>query len=280
MKKHTLLAATLLASTVASSASAEGLSFGVDFALGAWANHSTQIGLASKQDRVTGKLGLSVANDFGMFTGQMDLNFQTLTRPSDGDEDATQGLVDATLRAMRDFGGVRAGLFLGKGEHEDFGDSNQYMSYQFAGIDAEKEMGFGTVFGQFGYLDSADEYDEGIRRATFLRIGAEYQLGSDIALTGALSMARGRGVWDGDDKPAKVLGIELGVEKALGDSGMTLYGSYEHTSLITDNNGEDYGDEFGTLWVGLKYDFGGDNSRGRKLPNLGQWVAYYANEIE
>lgn len=285
MVRLSTTALALLAASIASTATAEGLSFGVDFALGAWANHSAAAGLANKEDRVTGKLGISVANDFGMFIGQLDLNLQTITRPADlaeedtFEEDATHGLADVTLRAMRDFGGTNVGLFLGKGEHDDFGDSDQYMSYQFVGLDAERETGFGAVFGQIGYLDSTDEYSEGLQRATFLRAGAAYRVASGLALTGAFSMAEGR-AYGRDASSSSVLGIEFGVEKALGDSGMTLYGSYEHTKLSIEDYTGDTGDEFGTLWVGLKYDFGGNTKRGSKLPNIGQWVAYQANEVE
>lgn len=274
--KTQLLATAALIAGLAGTASAE-LSFGIDAAVGAWANHSASFGLDEKRDRKTGKLGLSVANDFGGFVGQADLNWQALTMVDD-DEDATKSIFDLSLRAMRDFGAMRGGVFLGKGEHQDYGDSDEYMSYQFIGFDAEKDMSFGTVYGQIGYVDSWDEYGEGTQRATFVRVGADYQIGSDLTLTGAFSAASGR-KWDSDIYSTKVLGLEIGLSKALGDSGMSLYGSYEHTKIETDYEGG-YGDEFGTLWVGLKMDLGGGTKRGHKLPNLGQWVAYNANEIE
>ena len=275
MKTYMLASAAIVAG-LAGSASAE-LSFGIDAAVGTWANHSTDTGLQGHRDRKTGKLGLSVANDFGGFVGQVDLNWQALTMV-DGDEDATKSIFDLTLRGMRDFGGVQGGVFLGKGEHQDYGDSDEYMSYQFIGFDAEKDMSFGTVYGQLGYLDSRDEYGEGTQRAAFLRVGGDYEIGNGLTVTGAFSMAKGR-KWDSDQYGVDILGIELGVEKAIGDNGLSLYGSYEHTKIEVDYK-DGYGDEFGTLWVGLKMNLGGDTKRGSKLPNLGQWVAYNANEVE
>jgi hypothetical protein len=139
-------------------------------------------------------------------------------------------------------------------------------------------MSFGSVFGQVGYVDSWDEYDEGTEQATFVRVGADYKLGADLTLTGALSMAKGH-KWGDDKYGVDILGVELGIEKELGDNGISLYGSYEHTKVNVDY-WDGYGDEFGTLWVGLKMNLGGDTKRGSKLPNLGQWVAYNANEVE
>jgi hypothetical protein len=139
MKTYLLASAAMIAG-LAGSASAE-LSFGIDAAVGTWANHSTDTGLEGHRDRKTGKLGLSVANDFGGFVGQADLNWQALTSV-DGDEDATKSIFDVTLRGMRDFGTMRGGIFLGKGEHQDYGDSDEYMSYQFIGFEGSKVRRF------------------------------------------------------------------------------------------------------------------------------------------
>ena len=102
-----------------------------------------------------------------------------------------------------------------------------------------------------------------------------------MVLTGAVSMAGGV-KYDDSDYKNHVLGLELGLEKSIGDSGLSVYGSYEFTQIYYENSfvGDDYGDNFSTVWLGLKYDLGGDTKRDSKLPNLGQWVAYNANEVE
>lgn len=286
--KSRLIAATVLVGGLANSASAEGLSYGVDAAIGGWWNRNggsglePACGICNKEQRVTGKLGLSVANDFGGFTGQIDLGFQTVSPESEAASsgDATNHTADVALRMMRDFGNVRAGLFMGYGEHDDYGDSDENMSYSFAGIDASMETGFGAVFGQIGRLDSVDEFSEGPKDATFIRVGAEYDIGNDMVLSGAISTHDG--YKDGDpDYTNSTFGLELGLEKALGN-GLSVYGTYEYTKMSTyyPNDGLDYGDTFSTVWVGLKVDLGGTRSNSRKLPNFNQWVAYNANEIE
>lgn len=284
--KRVILCGVLL-STTAGIAQAEGLSFGADLAIGQWSNTDGGSGLESnegidgKDDRFTGKLGLTAASDFGMFVGQIDLNYQHLARASSSldDDDATMEMLDVTLRGMKDFGTVRAGLFLGYGTHNDYGDSDENMYYKYIGIDASAPVSFGEVFGQVGYLDSHDEYDEGTQQAPFLRVGATYNLASDMTLSGAVSIAGGRK--DGpDDYQNHILGLELGLEKAITDTGLSVYGSYEYTRIYSYDAPDKYGDNFGTVWLGVKYDLGGSTKRGGKLPNFGQWVAYNANEIE
>ena len=73
--------------------------------------------------------------------------------------------------------------------------------------------------------------------------------------------------------------MELGLEKALSDD-LSIYGSYEYTRIFYKSGSDKFGDNFGTVWLGLRYNLGGDTKRGGKLPNVGQWIAYNANEIE
>lgn len=282
MKKQLLATAALIAG-LAGTASAE-LSYGVDAALGYWTNGNGGMGLDSSggisgtDQRMAGRVNLSIANDFGGFVGQVDLFFQTLDRadPALDDDDATSSMGDLTLRGMRDFNGTRAGLFLGYGEQDDYGDSNENMTYEFLGLDASRDTGFGQVYGQLGYLDSHDEYDEGIHNAWFLRVGAETSIAPDMTVFGAVSAANGL-LWD--DYDAQVLGLEVGVEKALGN-GMSLYGSIDWTRQYYKDSGNNFGDNFTTAWVGVKWNLDGKESRAKKLPQIGTWVSYFANEIE
>ncbi len=283
-----LFVASLVAvTTAAASAHAQGLSFTGDVALGYWENTDGGSGLEStggidgRDSRGTARLGLSVANDFGSFIGQIDLNYQKLERASSAldDDDATSEMLDVTLRAMRDFGGFEGGLFLGYGIHNDYGDSDENMGYRYVGLDVAAPVSFGSVFGQVGFLDSFDEYDEGTQDAPFLRVGATYSLASDTSLFGAVSWAGGKKYGE-SAYDNTIVGLELGIEKALNDSGLSVYASYDHTRMYYTYEGVKSGDNFGTLWVGLKMNLGGDTKRGGKLPNFGQWVAYNANEIE
>ena len=284
--KRAILCSVLLGAT-AGIAHAEGLSFGADLAIGQWSNSDggsdidSNGGINGEDDRFTGKLGLSAANDFGMFVGQIDLNYQHLARASASldDDDATMEMLDVTLRGMKDFGTVQAGLFLGYGTHNDYGDAELNMYYKYIGIDASAPVSFGEVFGQIGYLDSHDQYGEGTQQAPFLRVGATYNLASDMTLSGAVSLAGGR-KYGSDDYQNHILGLELGLEKAITDTGLSVYGSYEYTRIYYDDAPDNFGDTFGTVWLGVKYDLGGSAKRGGKLPNFGQWVAYNANEIE
>jgi hypothetical protein len=266
---------------------AQDLSFNGDVSIGTWQNENGGTGLVENfgindaVSRQTARLNLSVARTFSAFTGQVDLGYQAFSAaPRTADtEDATNHTLDLTLRGMRDFGAYKVGAFIGSGQHNDYGDSDLKMSYDFAGIETTKAMGFGDMFGQAGYLDSDDEFGEGLQRAYFLRVGATYTLGK-FAVSGALSAADGRRHY-GDNTVGRVYGLELGVEHPIAQTGLVAFGTYEWTrATYSDNNAPPSGDEFRTLYAGIKFDLGGKTQHGKKLPNIGQWVAYQANEIE
>jgi hypothetical protein len=268
-------------------ASAQELSFNGDLSLGKWQNENGGTGLPTTNgindavSRNTARLNLSVARNFAAFTGQVDLGYQAFSAAPDtaDTDDATNHTVDLTLRGLRDFGGYRVGAFIGAGRHDDYGDSDRQMSYEFVGVETSKAMGFGDVFGQAGYLDSDDEYGEGLQRAYFLRLGATYTLGK-FALTGALSAAEGRR-HQTDDTEGRIYGLELAVEHPIAETGLVAFSSYEWSrATYSDNGAPPNGDEFQTLYAGIKFDLGGKAQHAKKLPNIGQWVAYQANEIE
>lgn len=290
MGRTTICAGVLLAlaGTATGTVQAQEVSLGFDASVGVWANANGGSGLLPNggldgvDRRTTGRFAVSAALDFGAVIGQLDLKQQGLepASPALDDDDATQVLRDATLRLMRDFGGLRAGLFLGKGRHDDYGDSDLPMGYDFQGLEASAAIGSGAVFGQVGRFDSFDEFDEGIQDASFVRLGGAAAIGSGYTLSGAVSYARGLAY--GVD-PARVKGLELSLQRAIEGTPYTVYASYDYTRIeywdAVKPAGK-IGDTFGTVWIGMRIDLGSPTKRGGALPEIGRWVAYRANEIE
>lgn len=282
MKTAALCASFLVA--MIGPAPAQDLSVGLDSSVGLWGNRnggsgfSTNYGIDGIDQRRTGRIALSLATDLGPYVGQVDLAYQGLEPPNPNlhTDDATDFMVDATLRLMRDYGPLQAGLFLGQGLHDDYGDSDETMGYGFFGLDLAAESGPATLFAQIGRLDSFDDQNEGTQDASFLRLGASRDIGGGYTLTGAVFLARGLKY---AVSPLQIEGAEIGVERHIAATPYTLYARYDHTQIVF-TNGSDFGDTFNTLWVGVKMDLGGQTRRGGRLPDFGQWVAYNANEIE
>ena len=119
---------------------------------------------------------------------------------------------DLALRLRRDFGGFTGGVFLGYGDHNDHGDSDEAMYYTFGGIKAEHAMSFGSVFGEVGYFDFNDEYDEGTRPAPYLRGGMIYNLPNAFVLTGSFGCAGGK-KYTTDSFTNHIVNVEIGIER-------------------------------------------------------------------
>lgn len=178
------------------------------------------------------------------------------------------------------------GAFIGVGRHDDTGDSDEDMGYWFDGIEASAGMGWGNIFGQIGYLDSFDEYDEGTQSAPFIRVGATYFIDDNFAVTAAGSLAGGV-KYDDDDYPNRIIGLEIEPEYKFAESPISVFARYEFNQISYETPaGDRYGDTFHAFKVGLRIRSDGtlrDNlSGGGSLssPMAGPWVAYNANEIE
>lgn len=176
------------------------------------------------------------------------------------------------------------GAFGGIGKHEDYGDSDEPMGYWFVGAEALAQTDWGHVFGQVGYLDSYDEYDEGTQQAPFVRAGLTYFIDDNFAITAAGSLAGGRKSGSGGF-PNRTIGLEIEPEYKFADSPVSIFGRYEFNQ-ISYVDGPTYGDNFHVFKVGLRIRSDGtlrDNLSGGggvTTPMAGQWTAYNANEIE
>lgn len=281
--KITLAASAAAAVLVSGIAYAEP-SYQVDVGIGYWGNEDGGNGMYSnggidgKDDRLSGKLGFSVAMPFANgWTGEFEFNSNYFTPASQSldNDDATQNTVDTTLHAFRDFNGVTVGGFFGFGLHDDYGDSDGGMGYRYAGLEAWKDFGAYDLYGQIGMLDSYDEYDEGTRNAGFINVGGSYAFNDITRMTGALGFSRGDKY--SSDYQNSIYNVKLGVERDFGK--FTGVAGYEWTQ-ISYKDGSRYGDTFNELYVGLRMNFGGSATHAPDLPSFGKWVAYNANEIE
>ncbi len=212
-------------------------------------------------------------------TGQVDFTSNDYEGADIGldTDDSTMFSRDVALRLRRDFGGFVAGTFLGYGDQDDNGDSDLSMSYTFAGLEAERATAFGSIFGEAGYLDSKDEFDEGTQRAPYVRAGLVYNLPNDFVMTGSVGYAGGRKYGE-DIYDNNIINAEIGVERAVTGQ-LSVYGSYDYNRIWYEEDAENLGDTFGTVYVGVRMTLG-NTTAARPLSPLGKWVSYNANEIE
>lgn len=286
--KNTLFVAATIAALGGTAAAAQELSYQVSGSIGAWQNQNggadieSNFGLAGTDTRTAAELDFSAAYGFASgYTAVAALGFGAF---SDADEelnfdDSTKSTADLTLRVLRDAGAYTFGGFIGSGQHDDDGDSDEDMTYQFAGAEVATDLAFGELFAQVGYLDSTDEYDEGTQDAPFVNFGGSYGFSNGYAVLGSLGFAGGNKYGD-EESNNRIINLTLGVERTFGD--VAVNASYEATQISYKFDGDDerYGDTFGTLSIGATYAFGGAGDHGSKLPNFGNWVAFNANEIE
>jgi hypothetical protein len=286
MAFKTLPASTLAVSLLATQAAAQDMSFAFEGAYGAWANRNGGAGITDNgglngtDTRAVSQLSFGVAREFTpRFAASAQIAYgHWSSAASDLDtDDATQSTLDATLRGFwQGNGPVRYSAFFGIGEQNDYGDSDQDMSYAFVGADAEWDTDFGSVFTQIGYFDSSDEFSEGTQNAPFIRVGGIYEFGLDYAATAAFSVAGGEKYVNKLDN--RTLNIELGLEKDFGS--FVGFARYEWTQISYKFGGDRFGDTFETLSLGVRLVLGGDVDHGPSIAPIGRWVAYNANEIE
>ena len=265
------------------SAAAEGLSFEATATIGSISNEDggneilSNSGIDDQYTRQTDGLNLSVAYGFGDgLTAVGMLDYGTISSPNDDEEDATQSTRDLTLRLLADRAGVTFGGFIGAGNHGDYGDSYEPMTYSFAGAEISGDTSYGGYYAQVGYLDSTDEYDEGTQDAPFVNVGAYYDV-SAYTFSGSFGYAGGTKYGSLDTN--RILNANLGVARDFGD--YELFANYDLLEISYEDPGNDrLGDTFGTFSLGVNFALGGAANHGSPLPSLGNWVAFNANEIE
>jgi opacity protein-like surface antigen len=231
-------------------------------------------------------LGYEFANGIGL---QGDVYGAKFEDPDEGDlDDWTDNFVHGAGHVYYRFGNVLVGAFGGYGSHDDTGDSDDSMTYWFGGAEAKMLTGWGSVFGQVGYLDSQDEYDEGTQEAPFVRLGANYFVNDNLALKIDGSYAGGDKYGPDFAYDNRILDLGLEAEYKAEAFPVSAFGRYEFTQVSWEDpdDGEQVGDNFHTFMVGLRFRSGStlreaDGAPGSlDLPSVGKWVAYNANEVE
>lgn len=286
--KHVFATSCVIALVGAYPVNAQQLSYQINGEIGQWANnldaHGIQDfdGIAGEDNRNVLNVGGRVAYEFQPgWIGEADLNFHFLESANAAfdTDDATKYTRDITLRLHHTNGNMNYGAFVGYGQHDDYGDSDEDMNYTFLGVETGKDFGSYGIFAQVGGFDSEDEYNEGLQHGAFIRVGGNYEMQNGYRILSSIAYATGN---KSSTLDAKVMDLELGVERDISNSPFTLYGVYQHQQNSFDDGGGggDFGDSFGIITVGLRATFGNKASHGRKLPSVGKWVAYQANEIE
>ena len=273
---------------LSTAAMAQGVSFELSGTAGVVSNQDggssieSNGGIDGESTRGTGSLSISTAYNFSnTITGVAALGFSAFADADDDldVDDTTMETLDLTLRVLSTSGNLTYGGFIGAGSHNDNGDSDEDMTYEFIGAEVEVAASFGSYFAQVGYLDSADEYDEGTQDAPFINAGLNYRMFDDYNFVGTFGFAGGNKYGD-EDSGNRVLSASVGIERMVGN--LLVSAGYEITEISYKYDGDDtrYGDTFGTLSIGATFAFGGQANHGTPLPNFGNWVAFNANEVE
>lgn len=173
------------------------------------------------------------------------------------------------------------GAFAGGGITDDTGDSDENQTYWFLGAEGQWQVHNSIVFGQAGYLDANDEYDEGLNQAGFARLGGRVFTQPNTALMAAVSGAFGQQ----DDGDAYLANLELEAEHAFGNGSTSLFASYEGTFVSFDSG--DHNTNFHGVMLGFRWRPGASDLMNAyngpaslELPSLDRWVAFTANEVE
>jgi hypothetical protein len=264
-------------------------SFQITGSVGTWSNQDggsniiSNEGINGENSRTQGDISLGYARTFGNFTGVGTLHYGAISvaDPTDDfdadEEDATKYVADITLRGLMSRGDMTFGVFLGSGRQDDYGDADEDMTYEYAGLEFSKDLTWGNYYTQVGYVNGEDQYDESLQDATFVNVGTQYDLQNGFALTGAVGVAQGDTESDPTDDTT-VLDVTIGAERDFGN--FVGFVELQQQQIYYEDGADNYGDTFTSFSVGVTMTFGGDVSHGTPLPDLGRWVAYKANEIE
>lgn len=235
-------------------------------------------GIDSAETRSNADLDLTSVLSFANADVQLGLSTSRFQKKGSDEDDTTKYTADVSAHYLHKMGEYRIGAFVGAGRHNDNGDSDQGMRYRFYGVEFDRQIAKGSVFGQLGYFDSYDEYNEGTQDSTFIRVGGTYALDPVWTATGSLAYAKGDKYSSNYDN--SIWALELGIERVFTPT-ITGFASYELDRIGYDD-GNKYGDVFHTAMVGVKIAFGTSqkNTKAMSLPSFGRWVAFNANEIE
>jgi hypothetical protein len=199
----------------------------------------------------------------------------------DNDDDWTRNYLTGGLHLYHRTATGLYGAFAGTGIHDDSGDTDDEQTYWFFGAEGQWQVNNAIVFGQAGYLDADDEYEEGLNEAGFARLGGRVFKKQNLALMAAVSGAFGQ--QDSDD--AYLANLELEAEHAFGSGSTSLFSSYEGTFVSFDSG--DHNTNFHSVMVGFRWRPGADDlmsvysgPASLELPSVDRCVAYSANEIE
>jgi hypothetical protein len=218
---------------------------------------------------------------------QFDVRGSLFADNPNGDEDDwTKSYLTGGLHAFTLTSDGLFGAFAGAGLAGDTGDTDEDQTYWFAGLEGQMALDSAIMFGEVGYLDGDDEFDEGINQAGFARIGIRYFPHANLALMAAASGAFGQ--QDNDDEPDSdsVIGdIKLEAEYAFGTGSTSVFTSYEGTFVSFD--GGDHSTDFHSVMLGFRWRLGAPDLKtaysgpaSLDLPSVDRWFAYTANEVE
>jgi len=235
-----------------------------------------------------GNIELALASESATgWGGQLDILGSAFADNDLGnDRDWTRGYLTGAVHLYSRMPSGVYGAFAGGGFTEDTGDSDESQTYWFLGIEGQRQMDNTILFGQVGYLDGDDEYEEVLNQGGFARIGARRFTQSNTAYMAALSGAFGKQDNNDEDDPSALIGnIELEAEHGYGSGETSLFASYEGTFVSFD--GGDHNTNFHSFMLGLRWYPGATNLMSAyagpgslDLPSFGRWASFTANEVE
>jgi hypothetical protein len=231
-----------------------------------------------------GHVDLSVGGTTGAFGVQGDIRGSLFSNDHESD-DWTKSYLTGALHLYMDMQASKLGVF-GGGGITDGDDTDEDQTYWFAGLEGQRVMGNAVLFGQLGYLDGEDEFDEGINQAGFAQIGARWFAQPNMAFMAALSGAFGQqDNGDASDSDAWIGDVALEAEYGFGNSGASVFASYEGTFVSFD--GGDHNTNFHGAMLGFRWRPGSPDlmtaysgPASLQVAPVDRWFAFTANEVE
>ncbi len=251
---------------------------------------SDEVDIPDPQTQIIGGRGAVSIPFMDVFSVQLDLLGEH-TLDKTGDNDQTIGdLTAAAHLSYRDPSMFLVGLFGGGGLSEDNGDDEEDITFFFAGAEAQGYWDNFTAYGQVGYLDGEEFYQEIPENAWFGRGVLSYYYMSNTKISGELSFLSGdRPNGAGGNGELEVFGWGAKVQHLFdvpvlpGPAGISVaYNGYNY-----DATNESDSPDVHEFRIGFDFLFGSpsliDNDRraaGLDLAPINRWISTSTNEIE
>ena len=258
--KNTKILCALFVCALPAIAGAQTFSGGLEVGYGTMDYGNSDDGESANVDARYGAAHLDVA--FSEWRVTLDANHtgrNTLSDPFDSfDSYAPEDATAYGLHVGRIVGDTYVGGFVGRNrfQGDDASSSNGFVTGSLFGLEAEKALSFGSVFGQLGQANMVGEESDTAFDGVFFRVGATVDAGQ-FDLVAAYERGTSPSIFEDEDDSGTYSVFEFGVEYPLSNR---FVGTLGVEMVEFQANTEDLGSET-TIKLGLRVPLGSDARR-------------------